>query len=158
MPLTSIVAEVCSGQDRHAACQGCEVRACCGRAARQRVADHRGGRTRLGQAHHELTIVGRRLASLHVGRGNRDLVLDIVTNDWHCRDGGVRRGLRGVRRGGVIDVAIATAIGINVGLGCRVARRIGPGLGDLQDAVAIVAATKVTLGSSVSVTTTLVSV
>ena len=82
-----------------------------------------------------MAIVGRRLTGHSVGRDNRDLVLDIVTDDWHCRTGGIRPGLHRVRRGGVIDVAIATAIGINVGLGRRVARGIGPGLAHVQHAV-----------------------
>ena len=79
----------------------------------------------------------------HIGHRLRD----VQRRGLDHRHGGARRVRQrrvGVGGGGVVDEAgqriFHRAVGIDVGLGHRVARRIGPGLADLQVAVAIIAA------------------
>ena len=50
---------------------------------------------------------------------------------------GVRTGLVAVRRRHVVDVAVAAAVAVDLGLRHRVRRRVGPGLADLQQAVVV---------------------
>ena len=81
----------------------------------------------------------------------------------HRGIGGVRTGLVAVRRRRVVDVAVAAAVAVNLGLRHGVRRRVGPGLADVE--LAVVVASRVgdrarSLPASAfgSVTTTPVSV
>ena len=52
--------------------------------------------------------------------------------DRRCGIGGIRTGLVAVRRCRVVDVAVAAAVAVDLGLRHGVRRRVGPGLADVQ--------------------------
>ena len=105
-----------------------------------------------------------RLARRHP-RVSRHRLLDDVQRRGlrhrHRRIVGVRTGLVAVRRRNVVDVAVAAAVAVDLGLGHGVRRRVGPGLADVELAVVADAASATTqiepASAFGSVTTTPVS-
>ena len=106
---------------------------------RIRIGHHNPGQRRVAGVGYRDRVVER--LARHIRDLPRHRLLDDVQRRGlrhrHRRIVGVRTGLVAVRRRNVVDVAVAAAVAVDLGLRHRVRRRVGPGLADLQQGVVV---------------------